>query len=135
MTTRHAKQASICGIPFIKMSLCRKPDNAWLTFCRSQGLGMGSAEKPPLVEAEVIRDTFVTGIGDIEILGRNARITFYADHHAIADRGAERVIVARFVVAIDSIPSGIRDIIKATRGLVSHMLSLEVSEADRAGRH
>jgi hypothetical protein len=95
---------------------------------------MGISEKPPLVEAEVIRDTFVTGIGDIEILGHNARLTFYADHHATADRAAERVIVARFVVSIDSIPSGIKDIMKATWGLISHTLTMEVSEADRAGR-
>ncbi len=117
------------------MSLCRRADNAWLSLCLLQGGGMGMSEKPPLVEAEVIRDTFVSGIGDIQILGRNARITFYADHLAAGDRAAERIIVARLVVSIDSIPSGIRDIINATGGLVSHMLSLEVSEADRAGRH
>lgn len=118
---------------FIKMLLCRECDNAWLTFCRRQGLGM--TEKPPLVELEIIRDTFVTGIGDIEILGRNARLTFYVDHRATADRPAERVIVARFIVAIDTIPSGIKDVMKATWGLVSHVLTAEVAEADRIGRH
>jgi hypothetical protein len=96
---------------------------------------MGSAEKPPLVEAEVIRDTFVTGIGDIQILGHNARITLYADHHASGDRPAERVIVARLVVSIDTIPSGIKDVMKATWGLISHTLFMEVTEADRLGRH
>lgn len=118
---------------FIKLLLCRKPDNAWLTFCKHQGLGMGMADKAPLVEAEVIRDTFVTGIGDIQILGHNARITLYADHHATGDRSAERVIVARLVVALDTIPSGIKDVMKATWGLINHTLAMEVTEA--ASRH
>jgi hypothetical protein len=76
---------------------------------------MGSAEKPPLVELENIRDTFVTGIGDIEILGHNARITLYVDQGGRGGAPVERVVVAKLLVTLESIPSGIKDVVMATR--------------------
>lgn len=76
---------------------------------------MGSAEKPPLVELEIIRDTVVTGIGDIQIMGHNARITLYVDQGGSAGLPVERVVVAKLFVTLESIPSGILDVVKATR--------------------
>lgn len=93
------------------------------------------SDKPPLIEHEVIRDTVVTGIGDIQIMGHNARITLYADQGGSGGLPAERVVVAKLFVTLESIPSGIKDVMKATWGLVSHVLTAEVTEADRAGRH
>lgn len=90
---------------------------------------MGSAEKPPMVEHEVIRDTVVTGIGDIQVMGHNVRITLYVD------QGTERIVVAKLFVTLESIPSGIMDVVKATGRGISHALFAEVTEADRAGRH
>lgn len=86
-------------------------------------------DKPPLVEHEVIRDTVVTGIGDIQVMGHNVRITLYVD------QGPERVIVARLFVTLESIPSGILDIVKATGRGISHALFAEITEAERVGRH
>jgi hypothetical protein len=48
-----------------------------------------------LIELEVIRDTFVTGIGDIQILGHNARIILYVDQGGRGGLPVERVVVAK----------------------------------------
>lgn len=93
------------------------------------------SDKPPLVELEIIRDTFVTGIGDIQILGHNARITLYVDQGGRGGHPAERVVVAKLLVTLESIPSGILDVIRATGRGISHALFAEITEADRSGRH
>jgi hypothetical protein len=92
-------------------------------------------DKPPLIELEVIRDTFVTGIGDIQILGHNARIILYVEQGGSGGIPVERVIVAKLLVTLESIPSGLKDVVKATWGLISPTLFTEVTEAERAGGH
>jgi hypothetical protein len=94
-----------------------------------------SAEKPPLVELEIIRDTVVTGIGDIQVMGHNARIILYVDQGGSGGVPAERVVVAKLFVTLESIPSGILDVIKATGRGISQALFTEITEAERAGRH
>jgi predicted ABC-type transport system involved in lysophospholipase L1 biosynthesis ATPase subunit len=96
---------------------------------------MGSAEKPPLVEHEVIRDTVVTGIGDIQVIGHNARITLYVDQGGSGGNPEQRIVVAKLFVTLESIPSGILDVIRATGRGISHALFAEMTEADRTGRH
>jgi hypothetical protein len=96
---------------------------------------MGSAEKPPLVEHEVIHDTVITGIGDIQILGHNVRIILYVKEGGSGGVPEEWVVRTKLFVTLESIPSGIKLVMKATWGLISHALTAEVTEADRIGRH
>lgn len=96
---------------------------------------MNMQEQPELVEVDVIRDTFVSGVGDIQVMGANARVTLYVDQQALGERPAERIVVAKLIFPVDAIPACINSIMKATWHQLTHVSLLEVSIADRAGRH
>lgn len=92
-------------------------------------------DKPPLIELEIVRDTFITGIGDIQILGHNARIILYVEQGGSGGSPVERIVVTKLLVTLDSIPSGILDVIRATGRGISQALFAEITEAERVGRH
>jgi hypothetical protein len=92
-------------------------------------------EKPPLLEVEVIRDTFVSGVGAVEILGPNARITLYVNQAAIGGGEPDRVVVDKIVVALDAIPIGIGVVLHATWHLISHWWVNDTSEARHTKHH
>lgn len=92
-------------------------------------------EQAELIEVDVIHDTFVSGVGDIQVMGTNARITLYVDQQAMGARPAERIVVAKLIFPIDAIPACMNSIIKATWHQLTHVSLLEVSVADRIGRH
>lgn len=78
---------------------------------------------------EVYDDLIISG-GDVQVTGANARITLYVDQGE-----GERLVVDEFVIAMDNIPAFINAIMKATWHRLSHTQLLEVSIADRVGRH
>lgn len=87
------------------------------------------SEAKTLLELEIIHDTFVSGIHSIQIMGPNARFTFYVD------QDGERVAVEKLVIAVDAIPECIRATIAATWNRLTHIPILEMAIADRVGRH
>jgi hypothetical protein len=80
-------------------------------------------------ELTPVADTFATGVSGIEMMGKNARITFYVD------QGGERIVVSKLIVEIDYIPGLLATIMKATWHRLTHIPLLEVAMANRVGRH
>lgn len=57
---------------------------------------------PPLVEPTVIRDTFVSGVARMDIVGPDFyRVTFFSNGHCTFDGREERTVVARHLMAGD----------------------------------
>lgn len=88
-----------------------------------------------LLDVEVIHDTFVSGVGQVEILGPNARITFYVEQEAVGGGEPDKIVVGKIVVAITDIPDCIKAVVMATLKRPSHLPWMEITAADRAGRH
>lgn len=67
----------------------------------------------PLVEPIAVRDTFVSGMASVETVGPGLyRLTFYADGHCTFDGRIERTIVARFIIAGETIRHSITFVLK-----------------------
>lgn len=58
-----------------------------------------------LIEPFGVPDVFVSGVGEVEVLGSNVRITCYAEQK-FAGR-TQKVVVARIVIAQDALPVAI----------------------------
>ena len=76
--------------------------------------GLDVSREPPippqaLVEPVPIQDVFVSGIGEIEIIGPCARFILYVDQHPIGDGdiAQERVVVAKIVMPMEAIQPAI----------------------------
>lgn len=61
----------------------------------------------PLVEHFPVADTYATGLGRIDTIGKNLRFTFYSLQHLAGGTADEfeRVIVARLVLEKDAVTS------------------------------
>ena len=88
-----------------------------------------------VTEPFALADTFVQDIESVEILGSNARITLCIEHLIPGTDIKERRIVDQIVIPIDSIPGCIAKVVKATWHHLTHTQVLEVTVADRIGRH
>jgi hypothetical protein len=64
-------------------------------------------EDPPLLELSVVRDTFATGCGKVDIVGPCARFYFYAEQDSLG-MGIERVVVAKIVMPIELVPAALK---------------------------
>lgn len=63
-----------------------------------------------MIEPCPVLDTYVSNIGQIEILDCNVRFTLYVN------RGSEKEIVARIIMPIDAVPSAIAYTVAALGG-------------------
>lgn len=63
-----------------------------------------------LLEVTPVRDTFITNIGQIEVLNSCARFVLYVD------RGEHREIVQKLVMPIENVPSAIAFTVAALGG-------------------
>ena len=91
--------------------------------------------KNQLLDVEVIHDRFVSGVGQVEILGHNARITFFVEQEAVGGGPPDKIVIAKLVIAIADIPECIKEIAEATWSRLTHVPVLEMALADRVGRH
>lgn len=82
-----------------------------------------------IIEPIPVIDIFVTGVGKVEVLGRNARITLYVE------QDGERVAVGKIIVEMDNLPNCIIAIMKATWHRLTHMPIMEIESADGLVRH
>lgn len=65
---------------------------------------MASSFIVPMIEPIPIQDTFVLGIGAIEILGPCARFVLYSEQTSAAETAPENIIVCKIVIPIDAVP-------------------------------
>lgn len=68
----------------------------------------------PLVEIEPVKDTFITGVAKVDLMGPNARITLYVKQHGTNGDPDENVVVGRIVLAIEDIPGCVKTVLLAT---------------------
>lgn len=81
------------------------------------GIRVGRDTEPDIVDPACVPDTFVEGIGLIEILpGYNMRITWYQTRD-LGDGIKERQVAVRLVGSILLVPNSVRQIIGAVAGL------------------
>lgn len=82
-----------------------------LTLASAGGCIM-ECEDNSLVECGIIPDTYMSGVGKVEILGPNARIWLYVDQESSGR--TERIVVAKIIVPLESIPGAIKVVLIAT---------------------
>lgn len=64
-------------------------------------------EVQSLIETKSVRDIFVSDLGRIEILGKNARFVLYVKHYSDEGAAPINLIVAKVIMPIDVIPGAI----------------------------
>ena len=72
--------------------------------------------KAVAIEPIPLSDVFCMGIAKIEVIGPNARFFMYADQGSLDGDGADRVIVAKFILPVEAIPKCIKQALDATAG-------------------
>lgn len=71
-----------------------------------------------LIEPAVILDTFVSGVGRVEELSPNLfRISYYAKHKSAYDGSDENVLVAKFIVTLETILAMARSTVEKPEAL------------------
>src|SRR6185369_17216187 len=91
-------------------------DDAHAVINRGPNMRVATDAASGLTDPTCVPDVFIEGIGLIERVGENLRITLYATRN-IGDGEVERVVVSRLVAPLGFVPIGVAQLTKAARGV------------------